>query len=110
MTSPSEAADAYLSVRFNVGLEQVLLDVIDGYPSTAMAAVTDIASDRFDTRRHADGGVSEGYAGQLTIQGVAYAWRAWVYRDGDGCRFLSDLSEFVPIDWQAGIRIAAAAG
>ena len=106
MTSPSDAADAYLITRFGCGLELAILDVIDGYPSSVTAALTDVEVERFDTRHHAGGSVSEGYIGHLTLQGVAYSWRAWVYRDIDGSRFLSDLSEFSPISWRAEIRVA----
>ena len=57
--------------------------------------------------RHPDGGISEGYAGSLTLQGVTYDWRAWVYSDSDGARFLSDLSAFEPKDWRAEIRMVS---
>src|ERR1700761_6653519 len=103
MAPPPDAADAYLTSRFNTGLEQALLDLIDGDPSPARAALTGVDAERFDMRRHPDGSVSEGYAGHLTLQGVAYRWRAWIYRDIDGPRFLSDLSEFSPVDWRAAI-------
>jgi hypothetical protein len=106
MATPSDAADAYLTSRFNTGLEQVLLDLIDGYPSPARTALTGVDAECFDTRRHPDGSVSEGYAGRLVLQGVAYSWRAWIYRDIGGARFLSDLSEFSPLDWRAAIRVA----
>ncbi len=106
MANPSDAADAYLTSRFNTRLEQALLDLINDRPSPARAALTAIDAARFDSRRHADGSISEGYAGRLTLQGVAYSWRAWIYRDVDGARFLSDLSEFSPVDWRAAIRLA----
>lgn len=105
MTNPSDAADAYLSSRFNTGLEHAMLDVIGDYPSAASAALTDVSFERFDTRQHPGGSVSEGYAGHLTLQGVAYIWRAWIYRDADGSRFLSDLSEFTPVSWRTEIRM-----
>ena len=105
MTFPSDAADAYLASRFNVGLEQALLDIVDGYASPATAALTEVELDRFDVRHHPVGAISEGYAGRLTLQGVAYRWRAWIYRDVDGARFLSDLSEFSPVSWRAEIRM-----
>jgi hypothetical protein len=54
------------------------------------------------------GGVSEGYAGTLTIDGLTYGFRCWVYRDVDGGRFLSDLSEFSPVRWQASIQVTKA--
>jgi hypothetical protein len=110
MTNPSDAADAYLTARFNTGLEQALLDITGGYPSTVSAALTDVSFERFDVRHHPDGGVSEGYAGRLTLQDVAYIWRAWTYRNTDGSRFMTDLSEFSPVSWQAGIRIGGLAG
>lgn len=106
MTNPSDVADAYLASRFNTRLEQVLLDLIDDCPLPARAALTGVKAERFDTRRHPDGSVSEGYTGRLTLQGVAYRWRAWIYRDVGGARFLSDLSEFSPVGWRAEIRVA----
>jgi hypothetical protein len=104
MAEPSDAVDAYLVARFCTGLEQVLLDATGGYVTPAVAEVVDVASERFDVRRHPDGGVSEGYSGQLTVQGVTYAFRAWVYLDVGRGRFLSDVSEFSPGGWQVGIQ------
>jgi len=75
MADPSDTVDAYLESRFRTGLEQVLLDATGGYVPPALASVINVISGRFDTRRHPDGGVSEGYAGTLTIDGLAYAAR-----------------------------------
>jgi hypothetical protein len=108
MAEPSDVVDSYLASRYRTGLEQVLLDATGGYVTPAVAAVVDVAAERFETRRHPDGGVSEGYEGTLTVQGVAYQYRCWVYLDFDGSRCLSDLSEFSPIGWQARIRLTDA--
>ena len=105
MAEPSDAVDSYLEARFRIGLEQVLLDATGGYVTTPAAAIADVVSGRFDSRRHPDGGISEGYAGTLTIEGVTYEFRCWVYLDIDGGRYLSDLSEFSPTGWQASIRL-----
>ncbi len=68
MTNPSDVADAYLASRFNTRLEQVLLDLIDDCPLPARAALTGVKAERFDTRRHPDGSVSEGYTGRLSCR------------------------------------------
>jgi hypothetical protein len=106
VTDPSNAVDAYLASRYRTGLEQALLDATGGYATPAVAAVVDVISSRFDVRRHPDGGVSEGFTGTMTVQGVTYQFRCWVYIDVGGGRFLSDLSAFEPIGWEARIRLS----
>src|SRR3954451_20084513 len=105
MADPSDTVNAYLEARFRTGIEQVLLDATGGHVPPALASVIKVIYGRFDIRRHPDGGVSEGYAGTLTIDGLTYAFRCWVYFDADGGRFLSDLSEFSPVWWQPSIQL-----
>jgi hypothetical protein len=40
---------------------------------------------------------------------VQYAWRASIYTDVDGGRFVADLGEFKPVDWRAMVRLAQVA-
>ena len=108
MAEASDVVDSYLASRYRTGLEQVLLDATGGRVTPTVAAVVDVTSERFETWRHPDGGVSEGYEGTLTVQGVVYRFRCWLYLDADGSRFLTDLSEFVPFAWHASIRVANA--
>lgn len=106
MTDPSDAVDVYLSTRYLVGLEQALIDATGGYLTPALAGVVSVQSQRIEERHHPDGGVSEGYEGTLKVQGVSYQFLAWIYIEATGERFMTDLSEFVPLGWEANIRLA----
>jgi len=106
MTSPSDAVDAYLSNRFRIGLEQLLLDATDGRMPVILQGVVEVKAEQIDQRRYPDGAVTQGYIGTLTLDGAAYEFRCWVYIDLDGGRFLGDLSEFRPTAWQAVLKVA----
>ena len=110
MVDPSAAVDAYLVNQFGIGLEQVLLAATVGELPPGLSAVVTISCSLLDRRIHPDGGKTEGYTGTMTVQGVSYEFRCWVYRDVDGERFVSDLSEFVPKGWQAHVRIGTRPG
>jgi hypothetical protein len=110
MGDPSDTVDAYLDSRFRTGLEQVLLDATGGYVSPALARTIGVIGEQFDARRHPDGGVSEGYTGTLTVEGLTYQFRCWIYHDIDGRRIVSDLSEFSPTEWKTGIRMSSGGG
>jgi hypothetical protein len=45
------------------------------------------------------------FEGVLTLDGVRYAWRASMFTDLDGERFVADLSRFEPVDWAAKLRL-----
>jgi|GEM_PF-2134540 hypothetical protein len=106
MTSPSDAVDAYLSNRFRIGLEQLLLDATDGRMPVILQGMVDVEAEQIDQRRYPDGAATQGFIGTLTLDGAAYEFRCWVYIDLDGGRFLGDLSEFRPTAWQAVFKVA----
>ena len=106
MTHPSDAVDAYLSARYLVGLEQMLLDAVGGYATPALAGVVSVESQRVEQRRHPDGGTSEGYEGTLMVQGIIYRFRCWIYVEATGTRFMTDLSEFSPVGWETRFQFA----
>jgi hypothetical protein len=107
MTEPSDAVDAYLSNRFKIGLEQLVLDATDGRMPAIVQGVVEVKAELIDQRRYPDGAVTQGYVGTLTLDGAAYEFRCWVHLDLDGGRFLGDLSEFRPVGWQTVFKVAA---
>jgi hypothetical protein len=96
MVDPSAVVDAYLVNQFGVGLEQVLLKATAGELPRDLTGVVALSCSLLDDPIYPDGGKTEGYSATMTVQGVSYDFRCWVYRDFDGERFLSDLSEFAP--------------
>jgi hypothetical protein len=110
MTDPSDAVDRYLAAVFRTRLEQVLLDIAGGKLNPVLAGAVETTCRRIDQRRHPDGGVTEGFAGTVSVQGVAYDCRFWLFVDGDGTRFLTDLSVFAPVGWQTRLGLGQGIG
>jgi hypothetical protein len=105
MLSPEDAVNAYLIEHHEVCLEEVLAEAVDGRLRANLAPAVEVRASRLDHWRDEDGAVSELYEGMLTLEGVSYAWRASVYTDLDGGRFIADLGEFKPVDWRATLRL-----
>ena len=57
------------------------------------------------SEREDDGGLCNTCEGTLAVQGVAYRFRCHVFVDRGGARFLSDVSEFAPVEWQARVAM-----
>ena len=104
---PSQAVHDYLFARYRVALEDLLAYGSAGVLSLALEqAGVRVRAGCLQRQRHDDGGLSEVHEGTLTVAGAAYAFRIGVFTDADGDRFLSDLLEFRPLGWTAGIRVA----
>ncbi|HLZ67875.1 MAG TPA: hypothetical protein VKQ29_16745 [Aliidongia sp.] len=105
MSDPSDAVDTYLAERFKIGLEQVLLDASAGRLAPGLSGIVDVACNQINHWRYADRGVAFQYEGTMSVEGVAYRFRLWIYEEEDGRRFMTDLSEFAAVDWQARLRM-----
>jgi hypothetical protein len=106
----SQAVHDYLFARYRVALEDLLAYGSAGVVSLALEqAGVRVRAGCLQRQRHDDGGLSEVHEGTLTLAGAAYAFRIGVFTDADGDRFLSDLLEFRPLGWSAGVRVVASA-
>ena len=104
-SAPEDAVNAYLTAHHAVCLEEVISEGVDGRVRPGLAAALQVAARRLDHWRDEDGGVAEVYEGMLTLQGVRYAWRAAMFTDLDGERFMASLAEFKPVEWRASLRL-----
>ena len=103
--APDDAVNRFLLEHFGLDLEAALML---GIERRAMPAPTDrvaCTGGRIDHWRDEDGAVTELFEGVLSIDGVRYSWRASVYTDLDGDRFIADIGSFAPLDWRAGLRV-----
>jgi hypothetical protein len=60
---------------------------------------------RLDYWRDEDGAVMELYEDTLAFDGVKYSWRASFFTDLDGERFVGDIGEVKPLEWQTTLRV-----
>lgn len=106
---PDDIVDDYLANRFGAGLEQVLLDGVNGHVTAGTAGVVTITAQRTTRWPYSDGGVTEYFEGKLTIEGVAYGFRCETYSVPDAYvgRFLTNVAQFEPIEWSAGMVVEA---
>ena len=100
-----DAVNQYLIEHHEVCLEEVLSDAVDGRTRQDLTQVIQVTAACLDRSRDEDGALTELYEGVLTVQGVRYGWRAAMYTDLDGERFVADLVQFRPLDWRARVRL-----
>jgi hypothetical protein len=103
MRDVSEPIEAYLTSRFGIGLERVLLDASAGVFDPALAGSVRTACDPVGEFVYEDGGVSGLYQGILTVEGVTYRYRCAIFTDAGGARFLEDLGELEAVRWEIGL-------
>ena len=103
--------DAYLSERFGIGLETVLLDIVCGYKTPQVACVVSSEVTNCSPWPHSDGGLDEMFDGTLSLEGITYRFRCSAYSIPSAYvgRFLTDIAEFEPVEWQAAARLMARA-
>jgi hypothetical protein len=104
-SSPEDAVNAYLIQHYEVCLEEVIAEGVEGRVRPAIVAAVQVEARRLDHWRDEDGAVAELYEGMLTLEGVRYSWRASMFTDLDGDRFMASLGEFTPVDWRAKLRL-----
>jgi hypothetical protein len=106
----SDAVDTYLLQTYRLGLEQVLSDITAGRLPIYLADAVQYAAKRIDRSVDEDGGVSEMFEGTLTVEGIEYRFRCATFVDRAGGRFVSDVGEFVPVEWRARLVVPKAVG
>jgi hypothetical protein len=100
------SVDDFLAANYRTGLEEALCDgCLTGRLSIVLADVATIAPTLIHSEREDDGGLCNTYDGVLTVQGVSYRFRCHVFVDRGGARFLSDVSEFRAVEWQARVSV-----
>jgi hypothetical protein len=105
MHDASEPIDSYLTSRFGIRLERVLLDASAGVADPALAGSVRTACDPVGAFAYEDGGISELYQGVLTLEGVTYRYRCAVFTDAGGARFIEDLGELEAVRWEVGLVV-----
>ena len=104
-----EAVDEYLAANYRSRLEEVLCDgCFVGRLGLVLDGIVKVVPRLVASAPERDGGLANSYEGVLMLQGVWYRFRCQIFVDRGGQRFLSDLSEFTAVEWQA--RAALAAG
>jgi hypothetical protein len=103
--SAEDAVNTYLIEHHDVCLEEVIADATEGKVRASLARAIETTATRLDQWRDEDGAVAELFDGTLTLNGARYAWRAAIYTDLDGGRFVADLMQFEPVDWRARVRL-----
>ena len=100
--------DAYLSERFGVGLETVLLDIVCRRTTPQVAGVVTSMVTDHSPSPHSDGGLDEMFEGTLSIEGITYQFRCSAYSVPDAFvgRFLTNIDRFEPVEWQASAQLA----
>lgn len=104
--SPEDVVNAYLKKRFEVSLEDIITDAVAGLIRPDLSAIIEATSTHLARWQDEDAAIAELFGGFLTVDGLRYAWRASMFTDVDGKRFLTDLMEFRPVDWAAVMKVA----
>jgi len=105
MPDSSDVVDRYLSDRFSIGLEQVIVEASKGALPAILAGAVEVSLNQRGRYDYADRGQAFHYEGSIIVEGVTYWFRTWIYQEVDGGRFMTDLSEFAAYDWRIPIRI-----
>jgi hypothetical protein len=72
----------------------------------AVAGVATIEPELIHRAKEEDGGTSESYRGTLTVAMVRYSFEVQLFADADGSYFVSNIRQFTPVEWSAGVRVA----
>jgi len=101
------AVDGYLYLLGRTGLEQALCEgCLSGRLPEAVAGVASIEPELIHRAMEDDGGTSESYRGTLTVAMVRYNFEVELFADPDGSYFVSNIRQFAPVEWSAGVRVA----
>jgi len=103
-----ENVDEFLVATYHRHLEDVLCDgCLIGRLATQFGERARIMPRLVRSTHEADGGLANAYEGILVLDGVWYRFACQVFVDAGGDRFLSDVSQFEAVEWQAGVKIPA---
>jgi hypothetical protein len=103
-----ETVDEFLVASFHRQLEDILCDgCLIGRLSPLLGERLRILPRLVRSSREADGGLCNAYEGILVLDGVWYRFACQLFVDGGGQRFLSDVSAFEAVEWQAEVKVPA---
>lgn len=106
--SAFDTVDEFLMAKHGLHLEDVLCDgCLMGRLGVALGDSAKILPRLVGSTVEEDGGVANIYDGILVLDGVWYRFRCHVFVDGGGERFLSDISAFEAVEWQARVALSA---
>jgi hypothetical protein len=103
-----DTVDDFLLATYRLHLEDVLCEGCSlGRLSVMLADRAKIIPRLVRSTREDDGGIANDYEGILVLDEVWYRFRCHVFSDGGGQRFLSDVTDFAAIEWQARLSMPA---
>jgi hypothetical protein len=103
-----ESVDEFLVATFHRHLEDLLCDgCLIGRVSPLLGERVRIMPRLVRSTREADGGLANAYEGILVLDGVWYRFACQLFVDESGQRFLSDVSAFEAVEWQAEMKVPA---
>jgi hypothetical protein len=88
----------------------VLAEITAALLPIYLADAVHYTSKRIDRCVDEDGGVSEMFEGTLTVEGIESRFRCATFVDRAGGRFVSDVGEFVPVEWRARLVVPNTVG
>ena len=106
--SSFDEVDEFLVATCGHHLEDVLCDgCLIGRLSTAFGERARIMPRLTRSTVEEDGGLANAYEGILVLDDIWYRFACQVFVDRGGQRFLSDVSAFDAIEWQARLKVPA---
>ena len=103
-----EEVDEFLVAKYRRHLEDVLCDgCLIGRLSPVFGEAARIMPRLLRSTAEEDGGLAQSYEGILVLEDVWYRFACQLFIDRGGQRFLSDVTAFEAVEWQAGLKIPA---
>jgi hypothetical protein len=103
-----EGVDEFLVATYHRHLEDALCDgCLVGRLSSAFGERARIMPRLIRSTVEEDGGLANAYEGILVLDDLWYRFACHVFVDRGGQRFLSDVSAFDAIEWQARLKVPA---
>ena len=106
--SSFDEVDEFLMAKYRRHLEDVLCDgCLIGRLSAALGERSRIMPRLTRSIAEEDGGLVQSYEGILVLDDVWYRFACQLFVDRGGQRFLSDITAFDAIEWQAEVKVPA---
>jgi hypothetical protein len=103
-----DTVDEFLLATYGLRLEDVLCEgCAMGRVSVILAERATIVPRLLVSVQEEDGGIANDYEGILIFDGVWYRFRCHLFVDPSGQRFLSDVTAFAAVEWQARMAMPA---
>src|SRR5271156_1767346 len=103
-----DKVDEFLVAQYPRHLEDVLCDgCLIGRLSTQFGERARLMARLIRSTREEGGGLANASEGILVLDGIWYRFACQVFVDHGGQRFLSDVSQFEAVEWQAEVKVSA---